>query len=385
MHNFELSTMISNTGLKRTIGTDASPRMWAGKLLSIPQFPRFCLFILSKPAHRGKAVKKIDKIAFITLLFFLLSSDAFADFQFTFNGHTYDVITSGMTWADASADAQNKSINGEPGYLARIDSVEENDEVFAQISINISPSDFENTLAPDGGGASYVWIGANDIQTEGKWIWVDNGAQFWQGNNTGSAVDALYNNWGNEPDDFNSQDAAGVALNDWPRGVAGQWNDVDTNNTLYYIIEYPTVLFNINAAMSDAWFYPVTSGQGFFIIVWEGSKTVFLAWFTYDTERPPDDISAILGEPGHRWIIGLGDYDGDTADLDVFLSSGMIFNSGVLPVDTVQYPGATMEIVWSGCNKGLVKYNIPSLMLMGEVPIERIVEDNVPACMAAQP
>ena len=143
--------------------------------------------------------------------------------------------------------------------------------------------------------------------------------------------------------------------------------------------------FLINAAISDAWFYPVTSGQGFFIIVWEDSKTIFLAWFTYDTERPPDDISAILGEPGHRWIIGLGPYDGDTALLDVFLSSGMIFDSGDPPVDTTQYPDATMEIVWTSCTAGVLKYNIPSLSLMGEVPIERIVADKVAACEAAQP
>jgi plastocyanin len=143
--------------------------------------------------------------------------------------------------------------------------------------------------------------------------------------------------------------------------------------------------FLINAGISDAWFFPGTSGQGFFIIVWEDQQTVFLAWFTYETERPPDDVSAILGEPGHRWIIGLGAYDGDTALLDVFLSSGMIFDSGVPPVDTVQYPGATIEIIWSSCSEGLVKYNIPTLMLMGEVPIQRIAEDNVPACLAAQP
>ena len=143
--------------------------------------------------------------------------------------------------------------------------------------------------------------------------------------------------------------------------------------------------FLINAGISDAWYFPATSGQGFFIIVWEASKTVFLAWFTFDTERPPDDVNAILGEPGHRWVIGLGPYDGDTALLDVFLSSGMIFDSEVPPVDTVQYPGATLEIVWTDCNAGIVKYNIPSLSLMGEVPIERIVDDNVAACLAAQP
>ena len=143
-------------------------------------------------------------------------------------------------------------------------------------------------------------------------------------------------------------------------------------------------VFLINAAISDAWFFPDTAGQGFFIIVWEDSKLVFLAWFTYDTERPPQDVSAIFGEPGHRWLTALGPFEGDTALLDIFLSSGMIFDSGEPPVDTVQLEGATIEIVWSGCNNSILKYDIPSLGLSGEIPIERIVLDNVPACEAAQ-
>ena len=142
--------------------------------------------------------------------------------------------------------------------------------------------------------------------------------------------------------------------------------------------------FLINPAISDAWFFPDTAGQGFFIIVWEDSKLVFLAWFTYDTERPPEDVTAILGEPGHRWLTALGPYDGDSALLDVFLSSGMIFDSAVPPVTTEQMQGATIEIVWSDCKTGLVTYNIPTLGLMGEIPIERIVEDKVAACLVAQ-
>ena len=142
--------------------------------------------------------------------------------------------------------------------------------------------------------------------------------------------------------------------------------------------------FVINAAMTDAWFFPDTSGQGFFIIVWEDSKLIFMSWFTYDTERPPEDITAILGEPGHRWVTALGPYDGDTAILDVFLSSGMIFDSADPVVDTVQLEGATIEIVWTGCNEGVLKYDIPSLGLSGEIPIQRIVLDNVAACLAAQ-
>jgi hypothetical protein len=40
----------------------------------------------------------------------------------------------------------------------------------------------------------------------------------------------------------------------------------------------------INIGMSDAWYYPSTGGQGFFIIVWEGSQFIFLSWFTFDTD-----------------------------------------------------------------------------------------------------
>jgi plastocyanin len=143
-------------------------------------------------------------------------------------------------------------------------------------------------------------------------------------------------------------------------------------------------VFLINAAMSDAWFFPDTAGQGFFIIVWENQKLIFLAWFTYDTERPPEDVMANLGEPGHRWLTALGPYDGDSALLDVFLSSGMIFDSGTPEVTTEQLEDATIWITWSSCEEGVLTYNIPSLELSGDIPIQRIVDDNVAACEAAQ-
>jgi plastocyanin len=150
------------------------------------------------------------------------------------------------------------------------------------------------------------------------------------------------------------------------------------------IVEAAEAAFLINPAISDAWLFPPTAGQGFFIIVWEDLKQIFLAWFTYDTERPPEDVMAILGEPGHRWLTAQGDYEGDTALLDVFLASGMIFDSAVPPVESGPLEGATIKIVWIGCNEGLVEYDIPTLGLSNDIPIERIVLDNVPACEAAQ-
>jgi plastocyanin len=161
--------------------------------------------------------------------------------------------------------------------------------------------------------------------------------------------------------------------------------DIDTNmNGRLNVIDSNGANFAINTALSDAWFDPLTNGQGFFIIVWEDIQTVFLSWFTYDTERPPQDVTAILGEPGHRWLTAQGAYSGDTAALNVYETAGGVFDSPTPQPDPALLVG-TINITWTGCNAGVLSYDLPSLSLSGDIPIERIVLDNVPACEAAQP
>jgi len=150
------------------------------------------------------------------------------------------------------------------------------------------------------------------------------------------------------------------------------------------LVEEDTPSFLINTGISDAWYDPATDGQGFFIIVWEPSQYVFLSWFTYDTERPPADVIAVMGDPGHRWLPAQGPYEGDSASLDIYVSSGGVFDSADPPAGPPVQDGS-IDIVWSGCNAGLLSYDIPSLGLQGEIPIQRIVLDNVAACNAAQP
>ena len=136
----------------------------------------------------------------------------------------------------------------------------------------------------------------------------------------------------------------------------------------------------VNQGMSDSWYNPATNGQGFFIIVWPEIKQMFLAWFTYDTERPPADVTAQLGEPGHRWLTGQGSYADGRAVLDVFVSAGGVFDSGS-PVPTATNDG-TMVVEFSSCNAGTILFDIPSINQQGEVPIERISLDNVALCEA---
>lgn len=174
----------------------------------------------------------------------LLSATSFAQcgaptniYIFTYNGSTYELIRENLTWESAAACAV-----GRGGYLAEIEDVAENTAVFNEITTNGGVT-FSNTTAPDGGGGSYVWLGGNDLETEGSWMWDGNNdglyVPFWLGDASGSPVAGHYNNWGNEPDDYNGQDALGLSLNGWPLGVAGEWNDVDDQNTLYFLVEFP--------------------------------------------------------------------------------------------------------------------------------------------------
>ncbi len=181
--------------------------------------------------------------------------DATKLYSFDYNGHTYEVIKENKSWTVAAACAKTRG-----GYLAHIDSAAENTEIFNQLS-NSAGITLSDTSTSNGGNASYVWIGGNDITTEGTWIWDgDNDGtsttQFWSGNATGSSVGGLYENWGYstlyssqfEPDNSGgNQDGLAIGLNDWPNpgggfGRAGEWNDILTTETLYYIVEHDQIL-----------------------------------------------------------------------------------------------------------------------------------------------
>jgi len=138
--------------------------------------------------------------------------------------------------------------------------------------------------------------------------------------------------------------------------------------------------FQITNGLNDAWFNFATNGQGLLITVFGDIKTMFLAWFTYDTERPPEDVTAFLGEPGHRWLTAQGPYDGDTATLTIFVTEGGVFNSAEPVAETDLEGDGTMTIQFADCNAGLVTYHIESLDISDSFPIERLALDNVPLC-----
>ena len=95
----------------------------------------------------------------------------------------------------------------------------------------------ENTYVNGLSGVN-KWIGANDIDSEGVWVWRDD-VQFWSGDSTGSSVGGLYENWnGGKPNDYGSgEDCAEMY-------TSGVWNDLKCTSTSRYVCEGPPICGN---------------------------------------------------------------------------------------------------------------------------------------------
>jgi len=201
---------------------------------------------------------RLGCVSALGLLILTTTLPARADFTFTHGGHTYVISQTNRTWQAAATDAASRQLAGAPGHLAVIESAAENQAVFNQLLANIPASQFSRTVAPDGGNGSYVWIAANDIAVEGTWVWDGDGTgpsapvPFFQGTGaSGSSIGGRYQNFGHyptlstqwEPDNAAGglQDAAGMGLASWPRGFAGEWNDVRADNALWSVIEFDAV------------------------------------------------------------------------------------------------------------------------------------------------
>lgn len=136
----------------------------------------------------------------------------------------------------------------------------------------------------------------------------------------------------------------------------------------------------INAGLNDAWYNPLTAGQGFFIIVFPVIKQMFLAMFTFDTKRPPEDTPAIFGAADQRWVTAFGGYEGNTAALIIELTTGGRFNDPHADVD--QENIGTITVEFEDCSNAIASYDISTIDKSGVIPIQRIVGDNDALCEA---
>ncbi len=162
------------------------------------------------------------------------------------------------------------------------------------------------------------------------------------------------------------------------------FDDNSAGGSFDYIVELTfSDTFKINAGLNDAWYDPETDGQGFFVTVFPDLGAVSIAWFTYDTELPPMDATANLGDAGHRWMTAAGLYTGNQAVMNIVMTSDGLFDTAT-DVQRTDPPGSdgTLILTFDSCNSGTVEYDIPSIDMKGIVPIQRVAGDNIALCEA---
>jgi len=197
--------------------------------------------------------------------------------------------------------------------------------------------------------------------------------------------------WEQLGEDINGEEAGDLASRvtlsaDGNRiAIGARWNDGNgtwSGHVRVYDLSMFNV-FNINPGLNDAWYYQPTDGQGFFITVFPDLGAVSLAWFTYDTELPPIDAVANLGDPGHRWLTAVGPIDGNKSVMDIEMTSGGIFDAASI-IERTDPPGSdgTIILTFDSCNSGTIEYDIPSIDRQGEIPIVRVANDNIVICEA---
>ena len=145
----------------------------------------------------------------------------------TETGSSYQLISTAMDWPSAKSDAEARTLNGVPGYLATITSQAELNAIMNSLS-----------------WSNHVWLGGSDSASEGEWFWVtgpEAGTQFYSDNDP--SLTTFENFRSDQP--HNS--------------VGGQHHLTMMNNGLFfdqvetrlfkYLIEYGTV-YELSASFS---------------------------------------------------------------------------------------------------------------------------------------
>ena len=153
-------------------------------------------------------MKKKSFIVLEVLVFFLINlTFSFADSEVIINpdtNHSYQVISSEMTWTQAYNHCMNSG-----GHLATLTSSSENDYVYNKLVKPIN---------------HYCWLGGTDIKTEGDWRWITG--ETWK-----------YTNWASgEPNNY----CANEQYLHTYKGKSNAWNDqVDDGRCANYGLMYP--------------------------------------------------------------------------------------------------------------------------------------------------
>ena len=89
------------------------------------------------------------------------------DVNIASSGKSYEIIFDKKTLSEAVAAAE-----AEGGALAQFETQTEWTDFWNNVKTDVIDNvAYFDSIASDGGGVNYVWLGANDISSEGVWVW----------------------------------------------------------------------------------------------------------------------------------------------------------------------------------------------------------------------
>ncbi|MEN1726882.1 MAG: hypothetical protein AAGJ52_00455 [Pseudomonadota bacterium] len=138
----------------------------------------------------------------------------------------------------------------------------------------------------------------------------------------------------------------------------------------------------INLGMSGAWFEPETAGSGMFFDVIADQRLMFVGWYTWADDSAGSMISIDnIGSSRQRWLTALGDYNGSTADLVLYQSTGGYFDA---PDDVQNEPVGTLQIAFLSCTTARADYVMNSGP-SGSIALERLAADQLCQTLQSMP
>ena len=241
--DFDASSSLSGSGTITSDGTFSVSQTLKNDLLTEGNESFFLKFFLDSE----KTIEVGNNVA-ITVLD--TSTDTASDTITTESGE-YLLIKEAKTFADAITASKTYD-----GHLAQFETKKEATNVWTEINKLISSltSSFDSTVASDGGGASYVWLGGTDgdtTSTQSSSTWN------WKWSESSIEIAKTRTEWGTgyggtEPDNSRgTQHRLALGLEDWSRGnpgkygYAGEWNDVNASNELWFLVEKHKTAFNV--------------------------------------------------------------------------------------------------------------------------------------------
>jgi hypothetical protein len=125
--------------------------------------------------------------------------------------------------------------------------------------------------------------------------------------------------------------------------------------------EEPPML--VNYGVNGGWFEPVTSGQGLVFELTPSRNQLAAYWFTYPVEGG-----------AREWYLAVGDISGDSAEFSVYQTANGFFDQ--LSVVETNVVGSA-QVTFSSCTQASWDYQIDTLGISGEIPLQRIAPDDL--------